>query len=371
MAFATGRDVMNVIQNVIYNLWKTMLPNEINTLPLPIPEMTYTAAMSKYGSDKPDTRLSMEISDVTHLLPVDLVSKITSDHTSTVEALVLQPYDSDPKKSLDFISSFMDSPESRPFQSNPAGAPGVFIIDSRKPLSGLQPLGFEAAEVLEEQLELVDGSILILQARPNLPHAGGSTPLGNLRLALHRAAVANSMVPKPEGWAFHWITGFPLFTPSKLSGEGEGQGGNKGLSSTHHPFTSPATAEDVDHILHNPLLARGDHYDLVLNGVELGGGSRRIHSAAVQKFVLKEVLGVNEKRMKDFEHLIEALRAGCPPHAGFALGLDRLVAVMLGKESIRDVIAFPKSGKGEDLLVRSPTEIKKETWDTYHLEVKK
>jgi aspartyl-tRNA synthetase len=113
----------------------------------------------------------------------------------------------------------------------------------------------------------------------------------------------------------------------------------------------------------------GEHYDIVVNGVELGGGSRRIHSAAMQEFVLREVLKMSEERLGDFKHLIDALRVGCPPHAGIALGFDRLVAVMLGKETVRDVIAFPKSGSGEDLLVKSPTRMTEKQLSTYHLKL--
>jgi len=126
----------------------------------------------------------------------------------------------------------------------------------------------------------------------------------------------------------------------------------------------------VDLLLTDPAAVKAEHYDLVVNGVELGGGSRRIHSAAMQQFVLREVLKMSEERLKDFDHLIEVLRAGCPPHAGMALGFDRLIAVMLGKESVRDVIAFPKSGRGEDLLVKSPTRMTEDQLKTYHLKLR-
>ncbi|KAI7702800.1 hypothetical protein KC322_g7305, partial [Hortaea werneckii] len=196
----------------------------------------------------------------------------------------------------------------------------------------------------------------------------GSTPLGNLRLALHKAAWKQNLLPKPTGFEFLWITDFPLFSPSSDSASEPGQGGSAGLSSTHHPFTAPKTPSDVDLLLTDPLAAKADHYDLVLNGVELGGGSRRIHSAAMQEYIMREILQMSPHRIGDFAHLLEVLRAGCPPHAGIALGFDRLVAVMLGRDSVRDVIAFPKSGrKGEDLLVGSPTKMTPEQLRTYHL----
>lgn len=191
--------------------------------------------------------------------------------------------------------------------------------------------------------------------------------MGNLRLALHKAAVKQGLLPPPKGFAFTWITDFPLFSPTV--DDEPGQGGTAGIASTHHPFTAPKTPEDVDILVQDPLLAKADHYDLVVNGVELGGGSRRIHSAQMQEYIMREVLKMSEERIGDFAHLLEVLRAGCPPHAGMALGFDRLVAVMLGRESVRDVIAFPKSGKGEDMLVKSPTRMTEGQLKTYHLQL--
>jgi aspartyl-tRNA synthetase len=141
-------------------------------------------------------------------------------------------------------------------------------------------------------------------------------------------------------------------------------------SSTHHPFTAPKTPEDVELLLTDPSRAIAAHYDLVVNGVELGGGSRRIHDAAMQEFIFCDVLKMIPERIEDFRHLLDALASGCPPHAGIALGWDRLIAVMRGKESVRDVIAFPKSGRGEDGMVKSPNRVTEEQWNTYHLGVK-
>jgi aspartyl-tRNA synthetase len=274
----------------------------------------------------------------------------------------------DPQKTRDFITQFMASHEASPFLLNPEGQPGVFIYHPRKPLQGLQPFGFEAADALEEILDLQDGDLVIIQARNDVPFSGGSTPIGNLRLAIQKYAVKQGLIEPPQGFNFVWITDFPLFSPS--SETEPGQGGSAGISSTHHPFTAPKTAEDVDLLLTDPLSAKADHYDLVVNGVELGGGSRRIHNTKMQEFVMREVLKMSDERMKDFAHLLEVLRAGCPPHAGIALGFDRLIAVMLGKDSVRDVIAFPKSGSGEDPLVKSPTKMTDEQMETYHLQLR-
>ena len=365
MAFATGKDVMQCIELLIRRLWAEML--QITDMNDPFPRLTYHEAMIKFGSDKPDTRLGMELSAIGHLLPADLISMIGPLTDPIVEIMKFRVTD-EPKETRNFITAFMDSTISIDFRRNPDGAPGIFVVDSRKPLRGLQAFGFEAAERVEEMLDLEDGDLVVLQARTNSPHHGGSTPLGKLRIALHNAAVAQGHVAPPQGFSFLWVTDFPLFSPTNDAEPG--QGGTAGLASTHHPFTSPKTAEDVDMLLEHPTKAVGEHYDLVVNGVELGGGSRRIHHARFQEFILKDVLKISSERLEDFSHLLEVLRAGCPPHAGIALGFDRLIAVMLGKTSIRDVIAFPKSGSGEDRLVRSPSRITDEALAVHHLQVR-
>jgi aspartyl-tRNA synthetase len=366
MAFARGEDVMAVVETLIRELWEQML---LIKVPAQFRRMKYADAMATYGSDKPDLRFSSEISRIDYMLPVDLVRKIGPLDEPVVEVMKFSISD-DPAETFKFVDSFMQSPEALPFIQNPHGQPGMFFYDSRKPLQGLQPFGFEAAEHLEEKFDLQDGDLLVIQARPDAPFAGGSTPIGNLRLALQKAAIKQSLLPPLTGFEFLWITSFPLFTPLAADAADPGQGGTAGFASTHHPFTAPATPEDVDKLLTDPTACTADHYDLVVNGVELGGGSRRIHSADLQRLVLRDVLRVPDARMGDFEHLLEVLRSsGCPPHAGIALGFDRLIAVMLGKESVRDVIAFPKSGRGEDMLVKSPSRMTEEQMATYHLRV--
>ena len=365
MSFASAEDVMRAVEAVVKRLWTELLG--ATDLPEAFPRMSYEEAMSKYGSDKPDLRLGSEIQRIEYMIPVDLVNKIGPLNDPIVEVMKFSIAE-DANETRKFVSTFMDSPEALPFIQNPHGQPGIFIFDTRKPLQGLQVFGFEAAEALEDMLSLEDGDLVVIQARPRADFSGGSTPIGNLRLALHKSAVKHGYIQPPQGFAFTWINDFPLFSPSNDAEPG--QGGAAGLAATHHPFTSPKTAEDVDLLLTDPLSVRADHYDLVVNGVELGGGSRRIHSAEMQELIMRQVLQMSDERLKDFAHLIEVLRAGCPPHAGLALGFDRLVAVMMGKESVRDVIAFPKSGKGEDMLVKSPTRMTEGQLETYHLRLK-
>lgn len=366
MSFATGSDVMSCIEVLITRLWKDLLQVDFSG---PFPILTYEQAMSDFGSDKPDTRLGMPISRMEHLLPADLIHKITSLTDPIVEAMLLPLSDSSsPADTRKFIGKFLNSTEAASFNANLEGGPGIFVYDSGKPLQGLQPFGFEAAEEVERAFGTQDGDLIVLQARKNAAFTGGSTPLGNLRLALHGAAVSQGFLDAPKGFEPLWITDFPLFSP--ISASEPGQGGNAGLASTHHPFTSPKAPEDVDLLTTDPLRVLGEHYDLVMNGVELGGGSRRIHNAKMQEFVMRDVLKMSSERIAEFSHLLEVLRAGCPPHAGIALGFDRLVAVMLGRASVRDVIAFPKSGKGEDMLVKSPSMMNKEVLETYHIQLR-
>jgi aspartyl-tRNA synthetase len=194
---------------------------------------------------------------------------------------------------------------------------------------------------------------------------GGSTVVGAARAAIIKEAIAAKLIEKPTGYCFVWITGFPLFTAAGSESE-PGQSGTAGLASTHHPFTAPH--EDDFHLLDTaPEQARAENYDIVVNGVELGGGSRRIHDPALQRYILEEVIKVHPDKIHQFDHLIEVLGSGCPPHAGIALGFDRLVAVMMNTESVRDAIAFPKNSKGVDPLVGSPTLMSDADLEMYRL----
>lgn len=172
----------------------------------------------------------------------------------------------------------------------------------------------------------------------------------------------------PGSLQFVWVTEFPMFKPVE---EGEPGQGTAGISASHHPFTAPLSAADLELLFTDPLQAKSAAYDLVLNGVEVGGGSERNHIAEVQEFIMRDVLRMTDERVADFRHLFEALRSGCPPHAGFALGFDRLVALMTDTPTVRDVMAFPKTMKGEDPFVRSPSKLRDEQLAPYGLCLKR
>jgi len=380
MAFAGEEDVMAQTERLLQVIW-----NKNNDKSEPFLRMTYQDAMSSYGSDKPDLRYDAKVSimglscnihtyhwqihNITQHLPADLIGKISPLQDPIVDAFKI-PMSGDPKATRKFVASFLDSPDGKVYLDNPHGQPGIFIGDQSQPMQGLGPLGYPYVMEGPSSLAVEHGDLLVIQARPNAPLSGGSTTLGNLRLALYKAAIAQDLIdaPSPDDYQFLWITDFPLFTPNNDSDPG--QGGSSGFSSTHHPFTAPKTPADVDLLLTDPSRAIAAHYDIVVNGVELGGGSRRIHNAAVQEFIFRDVLKMKPERIEDFRHLLNVLASGCPPHAGIALGWDRLIAVMRGSESVRDVIAFPKSGRGEDGLVKSPNRVTEEQLDTYHLRLK-
>ncbi|KAK4181745.1 putative mitochondrial aspartyl-tRNA synthetase precursor [Triangularia setosa] len=399
MSFATGQDVMRTVESIMKDLLKSLnaqfelvqsdntnerypVPRNLtsssskppsNSWPIssaPFPRLTYEEAMSRFGVDKPDTRIPFEITPAIPL-PESFTSMISPLSSPAIDCFLFSPTNKDTapshiQETTKFIHSFLSTLPPALFSSNPNGQPAALIIDTSKPLMGLSPLSFPGVETITALYpDLDNGDVLFFQARPSTPFSGGATALGQIRSLLYSSAISAGLLPKSQEFNFLWVTNFPMFTPQTETDPG--QGGQAGFSATHHPFTAPLTGQDVDLLVSNPLAARADHYDLVLNGVELGGGSRRIHTAKMQEYVFREILKMSDKGVKQFSHLLEALRAGCPPHAGFALGFDRLCAVLTGTDSVRDVIAFPKSMKGEDLTVKSPGKITSEELGTYHL----
>ncbi|KAJ4295944.1 aspartate--tRNA ligase msd1 [Collariella sp. IMI 366227] len=402
MSFATGEDVMRTVEAVVSDLTRT-LDAEFSVVkkgdevylapkkglksagqedvamgsrytPPPFPRISYEQSMTRFGIDKPDLRIPFEIKRVDHVLPRSFTSMITHLENPVVEAFRFRPGLFEEGKQTPmpkFVDELMKELP-KPLARNPEGAPVALVVDSSKPLRGLSPLGFEGADALqsgeiglEDFADLEDGDVIAFQAREDKPFHGGSTVMGTFRTLVYQAAVSKGLLPRDLSFQFLWVNNFPMFTPDNETDPG--QGGKSGFSATHHPFTAPLTDEDVELLATDPLKARADHYDLVVNGVELGGGSRRIHMAKMQEYVMREILKMTDAGVAQFSHLLEALRAGCPPHAGFALGFDRLVAMLTYTDSVRDVIAFPKSMKGEDLTVKSPGKITKEQLETYHL----
>lgn len=338
---------------------------------LVLPTLTYQEAMFQYGSDKPDLRFESKIEPIDDFIPNSLKGMLTSLSNPVVEMFKLSLYGEHSGTAVrEFITGFMSQPSSAQFSDSPDGMPGIAIYDPSAPISGLMPFGHEAASKVEELFEPEPYDVLIYQARPRQPFTGGSTTIGRIRQRIHEFALERDMIPEPDRDALLWVVDFPLFSPLE-AGE-EGQRGSAGFCSTHHPFTAPKPGQDLSLLVTDPAAVLGDHYDLVCNGVELGGGSRRIHHAAFQEMIFRDVLRMPTERVEDFRHLLNVLESGCPPHAGFALGFDRLVALLRGRKSVRDVIAFPKVGgdKGtaaRDALVGSPSMLTPGQMKTYGL----
>lgn len=319
-----------------------------------------------------------QIQNIEDIEPIrNFVGMITHLPDPQIEAFALPLHNCSPTEARKFVIEFMDNLPSS-LGENPDGKPQILIYDSSKPLSGFSSLGFEYQSILDfvtSGKELNDGDLVVFQARekPVGQYCSGSTKIGDIRNMLWKALVEAGYIETPRlgdpgSLQFAWVTEFPMFKPVE---EGEpGQGGAAGISAAHHPFTAPLSQKDLELLFTDPLQARSAAYDLVLNGIEIGGGSVRNHIAEVQDFIMRDVLKMTQQRINDFSHLFEALRSGCPPHAGFALGFDRLVALMTGTPTVRDVMAFPKTMKGEDPFVQSPSKLSNEQLAPYGLQLR-
>ncbi|CAE6434487.1 unnamed protein product [Rhizoctonia solani] len=336
-----GREVKNVVEGLIRKIWKGVLGIELEE---GFRVMHYADAMAKYGSDKPDTRFGLEIQPITSFLPEIIQDKLSQSHMQ-LECLVVRHDD-------------------ETFNSASRAAP-TELSTSRITITG-NNLHTWVSEVLDSEvdcarlsqsLQLHPGDEVWACLQSSNMDMGGSTPLGRLRLAIRDLAEQSGTYVPTKTPHFLWVTEFPLFT----SADGDKEFLAKGrLSSSHHPFTAPM-AEDVEKLLNGKAReVRGQHYDLVLNGIEIGGGSVRVHDPALQKFIFEQVLQLTSTEIGTFSHLLAALSAGAPPHGGLAIGFDRLVAVLCNATSIRDVIAFPKTAGGTDALFKSPNRVDQE-----------
>ncbi|KAI3596727.1 aspartyl-trna synthetase [Moniliophthora roreri] len=356
-----GAEVRKTVESMVKRIWK-----EVENVELP-PEfqvMTYHEAMSRFGSDKPDTRFGLEIIDITENLPaVDRMEFETNKEI--LECIVVSK-----SNTPDFVQA------SRKCERDPAVEP--FNISEKnlshwllrsKILGRLSrgpsnPSEDSAINEINKKLQLSIGDTVWLARRSKTPK-GGSTALGRQRLNLFEYALGSGALKLPEDPHFLWITEFPLFTRSDDDKEFLAKGR---WTSTHHPFTAPMW-QDIEAMYNGDIESvRGQHYDLVLNGVEIGGGSVRVHDAAMQEYIFTNILKLNDEEKAPFQHLLHALQCGAPPHGGMALGFDRLMSILCKTASIRDVIAFPKTSVGTDLLFKTPAPVAPDVLGQYSLQ---
>jgi aspartyl-tRNA synthetase len=324
MSFVTEEDVLLLVEQMLAHVWEEVLSVEVKT---PFPRLPYAEAMDRYGSDKPDLRYGMQLADVSEVFGRTEFRAFANviEGGGVVKGFAAPGAASWSRKDLDSLV----------VEAQGRGASGLVWVawaggQARSPVE--KHLSADEVSAALEATGAADGDLLLLVA----DEAGrANTVLDGLRRLM-----ADRLGLVPEGrWEFLWITEPPLFEWSAEEG---------GWVSVIHPFTSPA-GEDLD-----PKTARSRGYDVILNGWELGGGSIRIHDPAIQRRVF-EILGYSpDEAQARFGFLLEAFRYGVPPHGGIALGLDRTVAMLAGRDNIREVIAFPKTQSGADLLTGAP-----------------
>lgn len=335
MSFITEDDIMKMMEGLMKAIFKTCLNID---LPLPFPRLKYADAMARYGKDNPDIRFGMEIVDLTEIVgnsDFRLFSE-TAGNGGAVKAIRAAGAATLSRKELDTLKEF----------AAVYGAKGLVwakVNASDWTSPAFKFLTPQEVETIGRAMNASEGDVLIFVADTQKIV---NDALGNLRL--HLARKLNLI--DTNALAFTWITEFPLMEYSETE---------KRFVSTHHPFTSPFI-EDLPFLTTDPSKVRARAYDLVLNGSEIGGGSIRIHRKDIQAQVFSALgLGDEEARSK-FGFLLDALEYGAPPHGGLAFGLDRLTMIMTGADSIRDVIAFPKTQKAACLMSDAPSEVSAE-----------
>jgi aspartyl-tRNA synthetase len=336
-AFVGGEDVMNAAEGLVQALWREG-GHEVD---LPFPRMRYSEAMERYGSDKPDVRFGLEIEDFTEAFRgADFT--ITRDAVAKggrVRGLRVPGGAALSRKQVDEIEA----------AAKTLGAAGLLRL-KRQGGSLEGPTAKFLSPAVVEQLGARDGDLLLLVAGPDYV---SSPSLDRVR---HEVAARMELVPSGTN-AFLWVIDFPLFVRDPRTGE---------LRSVNHPFTAPHP--DDEHLLEKaPERVRSLAYDVILNGTELGGGSIRIGDPRLQSRVF-ELLGLDEQTAEArFGFLLEALRAGAPPHGGIAFGFDRIAMLLAGADSLRDVIAFPKTTKATALFEGAPVSVRPEELRELHI----
>ena len=351
MSFIEREDLYALIEGLLARVWKTALGVDV---PTPFKRLTFADALNRYGIDKPDTRFGMELVDFTEDFRASTFKVFSGAIAGggVVKAMNVKGLACATQGQIETMTEYAKS----------FGAKGLAYIkvengEWKSPIVKF----FSAAEkdALTQKLAIAEGDLILFAADQWLT---ACEILGKIRLyCADVLKAAGKLVIPADRFDFLWVVDFPLLSFDKEQ--------NRWYSS-HHPFTAPV-ADDIPFLKSDPKKVRGQHYDIVVNGVELGGGSIRIHQPDVQKTVFEDVLQISpEETQLRFGYMLDAFRYGAPPHGGIALGFDRLIAILCGTTSIRDVIAFPKTAKGTCLMTDSPAGVSARQLRDLHLEVK-
>ena len=343
-SFVDASEIINLVTEMIKTVFKESLDIDLGDFPV----LPYSEAIKLYGIDKPDLRNPLtfiEVKDLFKDSDFKVFSEPANDKESRIAALSVPKGETLTRKQIDDYTDFVGN----------YGAKGLAYIRVEDPSKGKEGLQSPIIKFIDD--EIINKLLTVLDAKKGdiIFFGAGKRNIVNDSLAALRNLLGKDLDLLESDWAPCWVVDFPMFEKN-----------NKGeLTPLHHPFTAPRGS--IDELKADPLNALTDAYDVVLNGTELGGGSVRIHDHEMQKVVLS-LLGINEEQAEEkFGFLTSALQHGCPPHAGLAIGFDRMIMLMTNSESIRDVIAFPKTQTASCLLTDAPGEASSEQLDELHI----
>jgi len=348
-SFMTERQITDLVETMVRRLFKTVLDVDLPELP----RMTYAEAMRRYGSDKPDLRVTLELTDLTDVMKdVDfkVFSAPANSPTGRVAALRVPKGGEITRGEIDAYTQFVAIYGAR-------GLAYIKVNDVAKGREGLQSpivknLSDAALKAVIERTGATDGDLVFFGA--------DTAKVVNEALGALRAKIGHERGFAEGAWKPLWVVDFPMFERDEE---------NNRWQALHHPFTAPADGHE-ELLVSDPGKALSKAYDFVLNGWELGGGSIRIHRQDIQSKVFDALNISAEEAQEKFGFLLEALQYGAPPHGGLALGLDRLVTLMAGAESIRDVIAFPKTQRASCLLTQAPNAVDEKQLRELHIRLR-